>query len=288
MAVNIGRFGLWTTSARWPDDPRERADAAADVDALGFGAVWLGDATADLGLPAALLDATRHLGAVTAILNVWTEPTDIVAASYARVTKSRPNRLLLGFGTGYPAFAGEGYWYPYQAVVDHLDRLDVERPTVPRDVRVLAALGPQMLRFAATHTAGAHPYLVTPQHTSWARDILGAGPLLAPEQKVILTTDPAQARTIARRVLSIYLALPNYTDNLARFGFSADDFASGGSDRLVDSLVAWGDLDRIRSRVDEHHQAGADHVALQVLTDSPDTLPRAQWRSLATGLGLRP
>jgi probable F420-dependent oxidoreductase len=284
--VPIGKWGIWTPVARWPDDPQARADAAAELDELGYDAVWIGGATADLELPEAVLAATRRLVAATGILNVWTEPAKVVADSYARVSRSHPNRLLIGIGAGHAAFVGERYWHPYRAVESYLDRLDLPQSRVPREARVLAALGPRMLRLAAERTAGAHTYLVTPEHTWRARDILGFKPLLAPEQRVVLTTDAAEARMIARRALAVYLTLSNYTDNLLRLGFSEDDFVGLGSDYLVDSLVAWGNVDTIRSRLDAHDRAGADHIAVQILTAQTGALPRAQWRVLAAGLGL--
>ncbi|EIV92782.1 LLM class F420-dependent oxidoreductase [Frankia sp. QA3] len=287
MPVNVGKFGIWTSTARWPDDRQARADAAAELDELGYGALWLGGATADLELPEALLDASRRLVAVTGILNVWTESAKVAADSYARVSKSHPDRLLIGIGAGHAALVGERYWHPFRAVESYLGRLDLPQSRVPRNARLLAALGPRMLRLAADRTAGAHPYLVTPEHTWRARDILGLGPLLAPEQKVVLTIDATQARTIARRALAVSPALPNYTDNLLRLGFVEDDFVGLGSDHLVDSLVAWGSVDTIRGRIEQHHNAGADHVAIQVLTAQADPpLPTAQWPALAEGLGL--
>jgi probable F420-dependent oxidoreductase len=182
---------------------------------------------------------------------------------------------------------GQEYRRPFQQLVSYLDELDALTPTVPKDRRVLAALGPKTLRLAAERSARAHPYLVTPAHTKEARDILGPEPLLAPEQKVILETDPQKARDIARATLSLYLALPNYTNNLLRLGFTNEDFADGGSDRLVDAVIAWGDTDAILARIAEHHAAGANHVCIQVLTAGDrhhGPLPRQQWRELAHAL----
>jgi probable F420-dependent oxidoreductase len=163
----------------------------------------------------------------------------------------------------------------------YLDALaSAERP-VPRDEQALAALGPKMLKLARDRCAGAHPYLVSPAHTAFARGIIGSGPLLAPEQKVVLETDPARAREVGRESLAHYLAMPNYTNNLRRLGFGDDDLAGTGSDRLVDAIVAWGDVDAIGRRVREHHDAGADHVCIQVLGMNFKTLPLDEWRQLA-------
>jgi probable F420-dependent oxidoreductase len=177
------------------------------------------------------------------------------------------------------------YRRPYSAMVGYLDALDAAG--VPAGRRVLAALGPKMLKLSRDRAAGAIPYLVTPEHTARAREILGAGPLLAPEFKVVLEQDPDRARTTARNYLAMYLELPNYTDNFLRLGFTEDDVRDGGSDRLVDAVFAWGEESRIRDRIEEFHAAGADHVAIQVVTDDQDrdALPRQEWRRLAAVLG---
>jgi probable F420-dependent oxidoreductase len=167
---------------------------------------------------------------------------------------------------------------------EYFDQLDAASPRVPQGERALAALGPKMLELARERTAGAHPYLVSPEHTAAAREVLGDGPLLAPEQKVVLETDPDTARAVARQHLAVYLRLPNYTNNLLRTGFSEDDLAGGGSDRLVDGIVVWGDLDAVAGRVRAHHDAGADHVCLQVLLADAPVFPRPEWRRLAGAL----
>ena len=150
--------------------------------------------------------------------------------------------------------------------------------------RVLAALGPKMLQLAAKRTGGAHPYNVPPEHTLMAREVLGAGPLLCPEQAVVLETNPAKAREIARNFLEIYLRLPNYTNNFLRLGYTEEDCRNGGSDRLIDATIAWGDLKTITERVRAHQSAGADHVCIQVLTGDAKRLPSAEWREIASAL----
>jgi probable F420-dependent oxidoreductase len=174
------------------------------------------------------------------------------------------------------------YQRPLSVMAGYLDQLDAATPPVPVAERALAALGPKMLELARDRTAGVHPYLTTPEHTAYARGILGNGPLLAPELKVVLSSEPAEARAMARKRLATYFQLPNYTNNLRRLGYTEDDLADGWSDRLVDRLVAWGGLDRVGERIAEQRAAGADHVCLQVLTDDPAALPRAEWRELAT------
>jgi probable F420-dependent oxidoreductase len=283
MTVNVGRVGVWSTSSLWAgDDGREVAD---ELDELGFGALWLGGAKGDLNLPETLLGATNRLVLATGIVNVWTEPAETTAAAYHRVAAKFPDRLLLGIGAGHKQMVervtGQQYVRPYQKVVEYLDALDAAN--VPREGRAVAALGPKMVALAGQRSAGAHPYLVTPEHTHQAREILGDGPLLAPEQKVILETDPDKARAIARASLELYMGLSNYTNNWLRLGYTEDDLAGGGSDRLVDGLVAWGDMDTVLTRINQHHQAGADHVCIQVLTDDKG-LPREQFRILADAL----
>jgi probable F420-dependent oxidoreductase len=287
MALSIGRIGIWTSSRQWPADEAQLTDSASELDELGYGALWLGGSTADLSLPRAVLDATKQLTVATGILDVWLNPVATVAANHRRLLADHPGRFLLGLGASHAKLVepatGERYVRPLRRLSEYLDQLDAAVPPVPSEERVLGSLGPKALQLAATRAAGAHPYLVTPEHTAEARAVLlGSGPLLAPEQKVVLESDPATARAAGRRSLAIYLDLPNYLRNLRRLGFGDDDFAGGGSDRLVDALVAWGDLETVRRRIDEHLAAGADHVAVQVVsTGGRAALPLAGWRELA-------
>jgi probable F420-dependent oxidoreductase len=272
-SIDVGRLGIWE---RRQESWLREAGALRELEELGFAAVWLGASPpADLKDAAELLDASSRLVVATGIVNVWDSPPEEVAASVRRLASGR---FLLGVGIGHRRAVGEAYVRPYDKLVGYLDALDTAG--VPVQARALAALGPRVLRLAAERTAGAHPYLVTPEHTARAREILGAGPLLAPEQKVVLETDPDAARALARRRLGPYLVLENYTNNWRRLGFTDEELAGEGSDRLVDALVAWGDEEAIRSRVAEHHAAGADHVALQVL--NPDK--RGTLRRLAPAL----
>jgi probable F420-dependent oxidoreductase len=249
------------------------------LESLGYGTVWQGGSPpAELLHVEAMLDATSTLKVATGIVNVWTADAADVARSYHRLEAAHPGRFLLGIGVGHPE-ATARYHSPYKALVDYLDVLDAEG--VPAERRVLAALGPRVLRLAADRTAGAHPYLVTPEHTGRARAILGAGKLLAPEQRVVLEADQARARAIGRpTVAKPYLGLTNYTANLQRLGFTAQDVAAPGSDRLIDALVVSGDDERIRQRLEEHHEAGADHVAVQLIA-GPDADLDAGFRRLA-------
>ena len=282
--MELGRVGIWSGQFR-VDDPAGAATAAALIEELGFSALWIpGGAGGDiLGTVGDALGVTEHLVLATGILNVWMhEPAD-VAAGHAALTAAHPDRFLLGLGVSHAPLVdttGQTYARPLDVVTGYLDALDVGPPPVPVAERVLAALGPRMLELARDRTAGAHPYLAPPAHTAMARGILGPGSLLAPEQMVVLSADPDQARRTARTHLARYVPrLPNYTNNLRRFGFGDEDFVEGGSDRLVDAVVAWGELPAIAERVGEHLEAGADHVCLQVLTDAPGW-PLEEWRQL--------
>lgn len=238
----------------------------ATLEELGYRTAWLGGSPpADLSTTEPLLAASTTLAVATGIVNVWDADPSVAAAAYQRVADAYPGRFLLGIGAGHRPLVGDRYTKPYEKLVSYLDGLD--EGGVPVSGRVLAALGPKVLELARDRTAGAHPYLTTPEHTAQAREILGAGKLLAPEQKVILSTDATEARAIARDKIGFYFDLPNYTNNWRRLGFTDDDLADKGSDRLIDALVAWGDVDTIRERIQAHHDAGADQVALQVLND---------------------
>ncbi|MFC5632836.1 LLM class F420-dependent oxidoreductase [Streptomyces bullii] len=280
LQETIGRYGVWSVGLRSEDPARrgERAEAAAELEDLGYGAVWLGGNSAARNA-APLIEATSRLTVGTSIQSIWEHDADAAAASFKELEAAHPGRFVLGLGVSH-AKRVEQYRRPYSALVDHLDSLDAAG--MPAQRRLLASLGPRSLRLTRDRAAGAIPYLVTPEHTAHAREILGEAPLLAPELGVVLEPDPARARALARDFLAMYLPLANYTNNFLRHGFTEDDLADGGSDRLVDALFAWGDEDRIRARIDAFFTAGADHVALQVVDDGPrDGLPRAAWRRLA-------
>jgi probable F420-dependent oxidoreductase len=277
MTVALGTHGVWRHAAGLTPG------LAREIEGLGYGALWVGGSPpGDLALVESLLEATDRIAVATGIVNMWAVPADTVSAAYARIAKRYPGRFLLGVGIGHPE-ATSDYRRPYATIVDYLDGLD--RGCVPRPAVVLAALGPKVLRLAGGRTAGAHPYLTTPEHTRTARDLLGDGALLAPEQTVVLDGDADRARATTRSMLRMYLGLRNYTSSFRTLGFTDDDLADGGSDRLVDALVAHGDPAAVAARVTAHLDAGADHVCVQALPAGDDPLPAL--RELAGALGLR-
>ncbi|MGW3102492.1 LLM class F420-dependent oxidoreductase [Streptomyces sp. NPDC001100] len=281
LKEKVGRYGIWSVALRSEDPSRqgELTEAAAELEQLGYGAVWLGGSSAARNA-VPLIEATSRIVFGTSIQSIWQYPAAESAASFTELERAHPGRFLLGLGVAHSANTA-GYRRPYSALVDYLDALDTAG--VPADRRLLAALGPKTIELARDRAAGSIPYLVTPEHTARSREILGETPLLAPELKVVLETDATRARTLAREALAPYLALPNYTANFLRNGFTDSDLTNGGSDRLVDAVFAWGEETRIRSRIDEFVDAGADHVALQVVDGgSRESLPREAWRRLAS------
>ncbi|HEY0813056.1 MAG TPA: LLM class F420-dependent oxidoreductase [Pseudonocardia sp.] len=278
MTVELGRYGIWRSGHELTPD------LAAQIEALGYGAIWVGGSPpADLRDVEALLAGTEHIAVATGIVNMWASAATEVAASYHRIADAYPGRFLLGVGIGHPEATTE-YRSPYATIVAYLDDLDAGR--VPKEGRALAALGPKVLAVAAERTAGAHPYLTTPEHTRAAREQVGPGVLIAPEHKVVLDTDADRARALGRaKVASPYLRLRNYTSNLRSLGYTDADLADDGSDRLVDALVAHGDPAAVAARLTEHLDAGADHVCAQVLTE-PGVDPVPAMRELAGALKL--
>ena len=272
----LGQFGVWTGAPVTPEQ-------AADIERLGYGTVWVGASpAADLAFVEPILEKTETLQVATGIVNIWTAEAGEVAESYHRIENAFPGRFLLGVGVGHPEHQQQ-YTKPYQALVDYLDVLDSAK--VPTSRRVLAALGPKVLKLAAQRSAGAHPYLTTPVHTGQSRDLLGPTVLLAPEHKVVLTDDADAAREVGRQTVDFYLGLSNYVNNWKRLGFTDDDLERPGSDRFIDAVVAYGSPDEIAARLTEHLQAGADHVAIQVLGGGDELMSTLE--ELAGPLGLR-
>ncbi|MDT5327872.1 MAG: hypothetical protein QOF25_5024 [Mycobacterium sp.] len=277
LKPGLGRFGVWTLGAPTPEQ-------AVEIEKLGYGALWVGGSpAAGLAFVEPILEQTETLQVATGIVNVWTAAAEQVAESYHRIEGAYPGRFLLGIGIGHPEHTEE-YRKPYDVLVEYLDALDTAN--VPTSRRVVAALGPKVLKLAAKRSAGAHPYLTTPEHTAQAHALVGNTVFLAPEHKVVLARDAAQARAIGRETVDFYLNLSNYLNSWKRLGFTDADIAKPGSDKLIDAVVAHGTPEAIAARLTEHLDAGADHVAIQVLGGKDALLPTLA--DLAGPLGLSP
>jgi probable F420-dependent oxidoreductase len=280
LKLDLGRYGVWLGSRSITPD------LAKEIESLGYGAAWIGGSPdADLKWVEPALAQTSSLQLATGIINIWSSPAAEVAESYHRIENDYPGRFLLGVGIGHPEHTQE-YRKPYDALVDYLDTLD--GASVPTSRRVLAALGPKVLALSAERSAGAHPYLTTPEHTAQARELVGNSVFLAPEHKVVLTTDADEARKVGRQTVEFYLGLSNYVNNWRRLGFTDDDVRKPGSDKLIDAVVAYGTPEAIAARLNEHLAAGADHVAIQVLGGWPEDKLLTALGELAGPLGLAP
>jgi probable F420-dependent oxidoreductase len=276
LKPGLGRYGVWTAGAPKPEQ-------AAEIEKLGYGAIWVGASpAADLAFVEPILEQTENLQVATGIVNVWASPADEVAESYHRIEDKFPSRFLLGVGIGHPEATAE-YRKPYDVLVEYLDTLDSAK--VPTSRRVVAALGPKVLKLSAQRSAGAHPYLTTPEHTGQARNLVGPTVFLAPEHKVVLSNDADEAREVGRQTVDFYLGLSNYVNNWKRLGFTDEDVAKPGSDKLIDAVVAYGTPDAVAARLEEHHERGADHVAIQVLGGWDKLIPTLT--ELAGPLGLK-
>jgi probable F420-dependent oxidoreductase len=278
LKLDLGRYGVWLGSRSITPD------LAVQIESLGYGAAWIGGSPdADLKWVEPALAQTTSLQLATGIINIWSSPAADVAESYHRIENAYPGRFLLGIGVGHPEHTDE-YRKPYDALVEYLDVLD--GASVPTSRRVLAALGPKVLELSAERSAGAHPYLTTPEHTAYARELVGNTVFLAPEHKVVLTTDADEAREVGRQAVEFYLGLSNYVNNWRRLGFTDNDVRKPGSDKLIDAVVAYGTPEAIAARLNEHLEAGADHVAIQVLGGWPEDKLLAALGELAGPLGL--
>jgi alkanesulfonate monooxygenase SsuD/methylene tetrahydromethanopterin reductase-like flavin-dependent oxidoreductase (luciferase family) len=306
--MNLGRLGVWSIGIRQVADPAVPA-AAAELERLGYGTIWFsgGSGTRGFDIARVLAQATGRITVATGITSIWATTAEQSAAGFEQLENVAPGRFLLGLGVSHAPMVDHSapgrYRRPLQVMAGYLDQLTA----VPKDRRVLAALGPKMLDLAQRESAGTHPYLVTPAMTAAVRARLPGGPdapagldapdapaglvpgapaglvpgaLVAVEQGVVLEADPARARAVAREHLSGYLKLPNYVNNWLRSGYQPDDVAAGGSDRLVDDLVAWGDVTAVGDRIRAHYAAGADHVCVQVLGGT-EPVPLPEWRAIA-------
>ncbi|WP_199253873.1 LLM class F420-dependent oxidoreductase [Mycolicibacterium mengxianglii] len=275
LKPDLGRYGVWTGGPITPEQ-------AVEIEKLGYGAVWVGASPpADLAFVEPILEQTSTLQIATGIINIWSADADTVAESYHRIENAYPGRFLLGVGVGHPEHTQE-YVKPYDALVSYLDALDAKK--VPTSRRVIAALGPKVLKLAKDRSAGAHPYLTTPEHTAQARELIGNSVFLAPEHKVVLSTDADAARELGRKTVEFYLGLSNYVNNWRRLGFTADDVETPGSDKLIDAVVAHGTPEAVAERLNAHLEAGADHVAIQVLGSRDELV--STLAELAGSLGL--
>ena len=281
---NVGRLGpigIWAIELRYGDFGQV-VEATVELEEMGYPTLWFpggqgGDITGDSDR---LLRATRRVNLATGIINIWMHEPEDIAAWWLGLPEGQQQRMLLGLGVSHAELIGDAWKRPLSVMRAYLDRLDAAG--LPKHASCLAALGPKMLELARDRTAGAHPYLVTPEHTAGAREILGPDALLATEQGVVLETDPAKARELARGVIGHYRTRPNYYNSWKRLGFTDEDIADM-NDRIVDALFAWGTAEQIAERVREHHAAGADHVCLQVV-QAPGGGARTllpAWRELA-------
>jgi probable F420-dependent oxidoreductase len=279
--MQLGRFGIWTSYRAIGNE--NAGEAARFIEDLGFGALWLGGSPQVPALRP-LLEATERIVVATAILNVWQSDPAQVARDFAELDSAFPDRILLGIGIGHPEAQSE-YTKPLSAMRAFLDGLDAADAPIARERRCLGALGPKMLELSAARALGAHPYFVPVAHTRAARERLGESALLAPELACVVDENAESARATARAYAKLYLGLGNYTRNVLRHGFSEEDVADGGSDRLIDSVVPHGSADDIATAARQHRDAGADHVCLQTVGVSG--VPRSEWTALAGALGLQ-
>jgi probable F420-dependent oxidoreductase len=286
---DLGRIGLWTFALDVQPMAKSQ-EAAAEIDEMGFGTVWLPEAVGReaFASSALILSATKNIKVATGIASIAARTAHSMQAGWKTLSEAFPGRFVLGLGVSHSHMVTKlhklSYDKPYSNMVEYLDVMDkspfAAAPPQGPMYRMIGALGPKMLQLSAERTAGAHPYFTTPQHTAEARALMGAKPLIAPEIAVIFETDKDKARATARKFMSTYTRLPNYANNLMRLGFTQDD-VTNQSDKLVDEIVTWGGLDKIAARIKEHHDAGANHVCVQVLTHDPLELPMAGWRELS-------
>ena len=281
--MELGQIGVWWSGA-WRVAEEASVGVAAELEELGYAALWSSGGFQPGLSPhfERLLAATTRMTVFSGIVSIWSTSPEEIALAVADLDLRHPGRFVLGLGASHAAIV-EDYSRPYSHMVAYLDALDVAGPAAAKERRVLAALGHRMLGLAVDRAAGAHPYFVPVDHTARAREVLGADALLAPEVTVVLEKDASSARQAARAFSAGYLSLPNYANNLRSLGFADDDFDGGGSDRLIDALVAWGNTDDVANRVREHLEAGANHVCIQVLAPL-ESFPLNAYRELAPAL----
>lgn len=281
MSVHLGKIGVWTGELRFGEEAFAR-ETAAELETLGYGAIWMPGGVGGNILDAMTraLSGTRNIAIGSGVINIWKHEPKELGDWWRAQTPAHQARAMLGVGISHGPLVGESYAAPLTNTRKFLDALDAEN--IKREHLCIGALGPKMLALSGERTAGAHPYFMPAAHTAWAREILGAGPLLAPEQKVIPLRDAQKARSLARETMGYYLNLPNYVRGWLSVGFSEDE-VRGMSDRVIDALFAWGEPDEIKARIEEHYAAGADHVCIQVMGVQGQDLIKA-WRELAQAL----
>ncbi|MCO8273720.1 TIGR03620 family F420-dependent LLM class oxidoreductase [Actinoplanes sp. TRM 88003] len=282
MREELGRAGLWSARLRHAGGPKLR-DLAAELDDLGWHTLWLPgmDGAGTLDDVGHVLGGAPRSRVVTGVLNIWGQTAADLTGRVARLDAEHGPRTVVGLGIGSSAGArahGQTYGNPVVTMSRYLDGLG---PQVGPPRRLLGAGGPRMVDLAVARTAGWHPFLVTPGYVAAERERVGPGPFIAPHLAVVFDTDRARARATARAGIGLFLGFPTYQAGLRRLGFGDDDLGPGGSDRLIDALVAHGSPEDVHRRITEHYDAGADHLALDVLSTDSSSLPRAQWRELA-------
>lgn len=293
LRESLGRVGVWSFALE-SLAASEEAEAVAEMEALGLGAIWFPESVESREVfshAGWILANTERVVAASGIASIWARDPVAMANGWRMLSDAYPGRFLLGIGVSHErsvARRGGAYEQPYTAMRAYLDAMDRVASSAPEPEApprlVLAALGPKMLGLAADRALGAHPYFVPVEHTAFARERLGPGPVLAVEQTAVLESNPAQARRIARRFATHYLQTVNYARNLKRMGWTDADVAGQGSDAVIDAVVAWGDVDRIAVRVRQHLDAGADHVCLQVVGDDELDPCLSELRELAPAL----
>ena len=291
--MNLGRVGLWAYQLDLVPSSQAQ-EIAAEIEELGYGALWIPEMIGRESFVSStlLLAGTKKMVVATGIASIYARDALCANSAWNTVSEAFPGRFLLGLGVSHEVMVsglrGHDYSKPFSAMKSYLDAMDnglfTASPASAAPQKVLAALGPKMLELAAERTQGAHPYFIPVEHTTFAREVMGDRGWLCPEQAVVLESDPTKAREIARGHMAMYLTLPNYTNNLKRFGFTDVDIVDGGSVRLVDAIVAWGDEGAISDRVKAHHDAGADHVCIQVLPADGTSIPMETWQRLAPAL----
>jgi probable F420-dependent oxidoreductase len=293
LARRLGRVGVWSFALQ----RLTAADAGAamvELERLGYTSVWIPESVGSkdvMAHSAILLGASERAIVAPGIASIYARDPMAMANGAKALADAYPGRFVLGIGVSHAPsvkLRGGDYGKPIETMRTYLDAMDAASyhgPELAEPVPlVLAALGPRMLELAAERTDGAHPYFVPVEHTPMARQALGAEPCLAVEQAAVLSTDPAEARRIGRAFARHYLALPNYANNLRRLGWSDEDIANDGSDRMIDAVIAWGDVDAIVARVRAHLDGGADHVCVQLRVDSSADPALAGYAELASAL----